>query len=169
MAVTIQAEVSSLVDITTLLEALSKLKPDMKVSELGSINPKEATALIKEYSNKSEEEQKSKNFIKVFKKMLSNHIKGGSLFIETLNTCRIEGTDYSRLRPIYRDLVGKKDLNDWYKRRQLLLMTSAIWRYTFNGENSAIKCYIDAERECGDCGAYVQGLISELKKMKLIR
>jgi hypothetical protein len=150
--------------MSTLIKALEKLEPTIKVSEISKLSDERAAEVVARFKNVTTEKKKEACLLTFFKEELNTQLKGGAMFIEMLYTCKTEKTNYARLRPVYRDLVGRGELPDWARRRELLLATSAIWRYTFNGHSASHKFTIDAMMECTDCCAYVQKMVARLKK-----
>ena len=112
------------------------------------------------------QEQKSVKFVEFFGATLETHIKGGKLFVSELNKLRHQGKDYRAMIRLYRDLVNAPT-KGWAKRRQLLLTTSAIWRYTFKVNKGGLKYKIAAVTECEDCGEFAKSMVERMIVEKL--
>lgn len=112
------------------------------------------------------QEQKSIKFVEFFGATLESHIKGGKLFVSELNKLRHQGNDYRAMIRLYHDLVDAPT-KGWAKRRQLLLTTSAIWRYTFKVNKGGLKYKIDAVTECEDCGEFAKSMVERMIAEKL--
>ena len=112
------------------------------------------------------QEQKSVKFVEFFGATLETHIKGGKLFVSELNRLRHNGNDYRAMIRLYHDLVDAPT-KGWAKRRQLLLTTSAIWRYTFKKHSSGLKYQIKAVTECEDCGEFAKSMVDRMIAEKL--
>ena len=112
------------------------------------------------------QEQKSVKFVEFFGATLETHIKGGKLFVSELNRLRHNGNDYRAMIRLYRDLVNAPT-KGWAKRRQLLLTTSAIWRYTFKVNKGGLKYKIAAVTECEDCGEFAKSMVERMIAEKL--
>jgi hypothetical protein len=107
-------------------------------------------------------------FIDFFKSELESNIKGGKLFVSELERLYHKGSDYRPMIRLYHDLVNK-GTKGWAKRRQLLLTTSAIWRYVFkpNAAKSRLRYQIEAIIECNDCGEFAKSMVQRMKKEKI--
>jgi len=112
------------------------------------------------------QEEKSVKFIEFFGATLESHIKGGKLFVSELNKLRHQGNDYRAMIRLYHDLVDAPT-KGWAKRRQLLLTTSAIWRYTFKVNKGGLKYKIAAVTECDDCGEFAKSMVERMIAEKL--
>lgn len=112
------------------------------------------------------QEEKSVKFVEFFGATLESHIKGGKLFVSELNKLRHQGNDYRAMIRLYHDLVDAPTAG-WAKRRQLLLTTSAIWRYTFKKHSSGLKYQIKAVTECDDCGEFAKSMVDRMIAEKL--
>jgi hypothetical protein len=112
------------------------------------------------------QEQKSVKFVEFFGATLETHIKGGKLFVSELNKLRHQGKDYRAMIRLYHDLVNAPT-KGWAKRRQLLLTTSAIWRYTFKVNKGGLKYKIAAVTECEDCGEFAKSMVDRMIVEKL--
>lgn len=112
------------------------------------------------------EEQKSIKFVEFFGATLETYIKGGKLFVSELNKLRHQGNDYRAMIRLYHDLVDAPTIG-WAKRRQLLLTTSAIWRYTFKINKGGLKYQIKAVTECEDCGEFAKSMVERMIVEKL--
>jgi hypothetical protein len=112
------------------------------------------------------QEQKSVKFVEFFGATLETHIKGGKLFVSELNKLRHQGKDYRAMIRLYHDLVNAPT-KGWAKRRQLLLTTSAIWRYTFKVNKGGLKYKIAAVTECEDCGEFAKSMVERMIVEKL--
>ncbi len=112
------------------------------------------------------QEEKSVKFVEFFGATLDSHIKGGKLFVSELNKLRHQGKDYRAMIRLYRDLVDAPT-KGWAKRRQLLLTTSAIWRYTFKVNKGGLKYKIAAVTECEDCGEFAKAMVDRMIAEKL--
>ena len=112
------------------------------------------------------QEEKSVKFVEFFGATLESHIKGGKLFVSELNKLRHQGNDYRAMIRLYHDLVDAPTAG-WAKRRQLLLTTSAIWRYTFKGNKGGLKYQIKAVTECDDCGEFAKSMVDRMVAEKL--
>jgi hypothetical protein len=107
------------------------------------------------------QEEKSIKFVEFFGATLESHIKGGKLFVSELNKLRHNGNDYRAMIRLYHDLVDAPTIG-WAKRRQLLLTTSAIWRYTFKVNKGGLKYKIAAVTECDDCGEFAKSMVERM-------
>jgi hypothetical protein len=107
-------------------------------------------------------------FVDFFKSELESNIKGGKLFVSELERLYHQGKGYRAMIRLYHDLVNK-GTTGWAKRRQLLLTTSAIWRYVFktNAAKSKLRYQIEAITECEDCGEFATAMVRKMKKEKL--
>lgn len=107
-------------------------------------------------------------FVDFFKSELEGNIKGGKLFVSELERLYHTGKGYRAMIRLYHDLVNK-GTKGWAKRRQLLLTTSAIWRYVFktNAAKSKLRYQIEAVIECEDCGEFATAMVRKMKKEKL--
>lgn len=112
------------------------------------------------------QEEKSVKFVEFFGATLESHIKGGKLFVSELNKLRHQGNDYRAMIRLYHDLVNAPT-KGWAKRRQLLLTTSAIWRYTFKTKKGGLKYKIAAVTECEDCGEFAKAMVNRMIAEKL--
>ena len=112
------------------------------------------------------QEEKSVKFVEFFGATLESHIKGGKLFVSELNKLRHQGNDYRAMIRLYHDLVDAPT-KGWAKRRQLLLTTSAIWRYTFKVNKGGLKYKIAAVTECDDCGEFAKSMVERMIAEKL--
>jgi hypothetical protein len=112
------------------------------------------------------QEEKSVKFVEFFGATLESHIKGGKLFVSELNKLRHQGNDYRAMIRLYHDLVNAPT-KGWAKRRQLLLTTSAIWRYTFKTKKGGLKYKIAAVTECDDCGEFAKAMVNRMIAEKL--
>ena len=112
------------------------------------------------------QEEKSVKFVEFFGATLETYIKGGKLFVSELNKLRHQGNDYRAMIRLYHDLVDAPTAG-WAKRRQLLLTTSAIWRYTFKKHSSGLKYQIKAVTECEDCGEFAKSMVDRMIAEKL--
>ena len=112
------------------------------------------------------QEEKSVKFVEFFGATLETYIKGGKLFVSELNKLRHQGNDYRAMIRLYHDLVDAPTAG-WAKRRQLLLTTSAIWRYTFKKHSSGLKYQIKAVTECDDCGEFAKSMVDRMIAEKL--
>jgi hypothetical protein len=112
------------------------------------------------------QEEKSIKFVEFFGATLESHIKGGKLFVSELNKLRHQGKDYRAMIRLYHDLVNAPT-KGWAKRRQLLLTTSAIWRYTFKVNKGGLKYKIAAVTECEDCGEFAKSMVERMIVEKL--
>jgi len=112
------------------------------------------------------QEEKSVKFVEFFGATLESHIKGGKLFVSELNKLRHQGNDYRAMIRLYHDLVDAPT-KGWAKRRQLLLTTSAIWRYTFKVNKGGLKYKIAAVTECDDCGEFAKSMVERMIVEKL--
>ena len=112
------------------------------------------------------QEEKSIKFVEFFGATLESHIKGGKLFVSELNKLRHQGNDYRAMIRLYHDLVDAPT-KGWAKRRQLLLTTSAIWRYTFKVNKGGLKYKIAAVTECDDCGEFAKSMVERMIAEKL--
>jgi hypothetical protein len=113
------------------------------------------------------QEEKSIKFVEFFGIELENHIKGGKLFVSELNKLYRKGSGYRSMIRVYHDLVNK-GTKGWAKRRQLLLTSSAIWRYTFKGsQKSKLRYQIEAVIECEDCGEFATVMVKKMIAEKL--
>ena len=112
------------------------------------------------------QEEKSVKFVEFFGATLESHIKGGKLFVSELNKLRHQGNDYRAMIRLYHDLVDAPTAG-WAKRRQLLLTTSAIWRYTFKSNKGGLKYQIKAVTECDDCGEFAKSMVDRMIAEKL--
>jgi hypothetical protein len=112
------------------------------------------------------QEEKSVKFVEFFGATLESHIKGGKLFVSELNKLRHQGNDYRAMIRLYHDLVDAPTAG-WAKRRQLLLTTSAIWRYTFKVNKGGLKYKIAAVTECDDCGEFAKSMVERMIAEKL--
>jgi hypothetical protein len=112
------------------------------------------------------QEEKSIKFVEFFGATLESHIKGGKLFVSELNKLRHQGKDYRAMIRLYHDLVNAPT-KGWAKRRQLLLTTSAIWRYTFKVNKGGLKYKIAAVTECEDCGEFAKSMVDRMIVEKL--
>ena len=112
------------------------------------------------------QEEKSVKFVEFFGATLESHIKGGKLFVSELNKLRHQGNDYRAMIRLYHDLVDAPT-KGWAKRRQLLLTTSAIWRYTFKVNKGGLKYQIKAVTECDDCGEFAKSMVERMIAEKL--
>jgi hypothetical protein len=110
------------------------------------------------------QEEKSVKFVEFFGATLETYIKGGKLFVSELNRLRHNGNDYRAMVRLYHDLVDAPTAG-WAKRRQLLLTTSAIWRYTFKTKKG--KYQIAAVTECDDCGEFAKAMVERMIAEKL--
>ena len=110
------------------------------------------------------QEEKSVKFVEFFGATLETYIKGGKLFVSELNKLRHQGNDYRAMIRLYHDLVDAPTAG-WAKRRQLLLTTSAIWRYTFKTKKG--KYQIAAVTECDDCGEFAKAMVERMIAEKL--
>lgn len=153
--------------MNVLIKALKTVEPNIKVSEIDAITTEKAVSIVQKYQTQVQEEKKVQNYVAFFKEELGSQLKGGSYFVEMLHTCTKEKTDYSRIRPLYRDLVGRKELKDWARRRELLRAVSAIWRYIHNGRQRCHLAKIEEALECQDCCAMTQKMVARLKKQGL--
>lgn len=150
-----------------LIQALKEVQPNIKVSEIDSLSTEKAVSIVQKYQTQVNKDKETECYVTFFKKELGSQLKGGSYFVEMLHTCSKEKTDYSRIRPLYRDLVGRKDLPDWARRRELLMAVSAIWRYIHNGRQRRHLAKIEEALECQDCCAMTQKMVGRLKKQGL--
>lgn len=107
------------------------------------------------------QEEKSVKFVEFFGATLETYIKGGKLFVSELNKLRHQGNDYRAMIRLYYDLVDAPTAG-WAKRRQLLLTTSAIWRYTFKVKKGGLKYKIAAVTECDDCGEFAKAMVERM-------
>ena len=105
-------------------------------------------------------------FIDFFALELDKYIKGGKLFVSELNRCRNAGRGYQSMGRLYHDLVDAPT-EGWAARRQLLLTTSAIWRYTFLSKKGGLKYQIAAVTECDDCGGFASAMVDRMIAEKL--
>ena len=105
-------------------------------------------------------------FIDFFGLELDKYIKGGKLFVSELNRCRNAGRGYQSMGRLYHDLVDAPT-EGWAARRQLLLTTSAIWRYTFLSKKGGLKYQIAAVTECDDCGGFASAMVDRMVAEKL--
>ena len=112
------------------------------------------------------QEEKSVKFVEFFGATLETYIKGGKLFVSELNKLRHQGNDYRAMIRLYHDLVDAPTAG-WAKRRQLLLTTSAIWRYTFKSNKGGLKYQIKAVTECDDCGEFAKSMVDRMIAEKL--
>ena len=112
------------------------------------------------------QEEKSVKFVEFFGATLETYIKGGKLFVSELNKLRHQGNDYRAMIRLYHDLVDAPTAG-WAKRRQLLLTTSAIWRYTFKVNKGGLKYKIAAVTECDDCGEFAKSMVERMIAEKL--
>jgi hypothetical protein len=112
------------------------------------------------------QEEKSVKFVEFFGATLETYIKGGKLFVSELNKLRHQGNDYRAMIRLYHDLVDAPTIG-WAKRRQLLLTTSAIWRYTFKSNKGGLKYQIKAVTECEDCGEFAKSMVERMIAEKL--
>ena len=112
------------------------------------------------------QEEKSVKFVEFFGATLETYIKGGKLFVSELNKLRHQGNDYRAMIRLYHDLVDAPT-KGWAKRRQLLLTTSAIWRYTFKSNKGGLKYQIKAVTECDDCGEFAKAMVDRMIAEKL--
>lgn len=100
-------------------------------------------------------------FIDFFGLELDKYIKGGKLFVSELNRCRNAGRGYQSMGRLYHDLVDAPT-EGWAARRQLLLTTSAIWRYTFLSKKGGLKYQIAAVTSCDDCGGFASAMVDRM-------
>lgn len=85
--------------------------------------------------------------------------KGAKLIVDKLNRCRAIG-DFRYFIPVYKIAGG--DL----QKRQLLKVTSAVYRYKFinakHPDRYALRSEIKYAKACTECGALAQSLVNRL-------